>query len=58
MREILSIRDRGVEALIAGLPVDPAQREVARRFAMGLTNSLAKWDRERRVRRSEGRQHG
>lgn len=58
MRETLTVRNKGIEALIASLPVDPADRESARKFAIGLTNSLARWDMDRRKRRVDGARHG
>ncbi|MCC6479933.1 MAG: hypothetical protein IT552_12080 [Sphingomonadaceae bacterium] len=57
MREILTVRDRGIEALIASLPVEPAEKENARQFAVGLTNSLARWEMRRRTGKVEGGQY-
>lgn len=58
MRETLTVRNKGIEALIASLPVEPAERDQARQFAIGLNNSLAKWDMDRRKRRVDGARHG
>ncbi len=58
MRETLTVRNKGIEALIASLPVEPAERDQARQFAIGLTNSLSKWDMERRQRGTNGVRHG
>ena len=58
MRETLTVRNKGIEALIDSLPVAPAERESARKFAIGLTNSLANWDMDRRKRRVDGARNG
>ena len=58
MRETLTVRDRGIEALLAGLPIEPSERDNARRCAVGLSNSLARWDMERRKRRANGDRNG
>jgi len=54
MKQTLTVRDRGIEALLAGLPIEPSERDNARRCAVGLSNSLARWDMERRKRHGNG----
>lgn len=58
MRETLTVRDRGIEALLAGLPIESSERDKARRYAVALTNNLARWDMDRRKRRVDGVRHG
>lgn len=62
-REVLSLRDPGVERLLVGLPdyASPEKLEPTRRWARALIASVSRWEMDKRKRNSlsrGGRAHG
>ena len=48
MREILTIRDKGIERLLASMPYDAGDdMPEVRRWTVALTQNAARWERDR-----------
>lgn len=55
MRPVLGLRDKGIERLVSGLPIEGSELDTARRWAVAITRSVSKWEIERGQRRAAER---